>query len=99
MATFAVTTARGPSWQPDIGIRDQRGWDEHADFADQLVEQRAIILGGPIASDDPDEVALMAFEAVDEDAVRSAFSRDPWVVNGVLRIKSVRAWALWLDGR
>jgi len=98
LATFAVTNARGPNWDAEVGIREQRGRDEHAQFADQLVEDGVIILGGPISSESPDDVALMAFEA-DEGAVHSMFSRDPWLVSGVLRIKSVRAWTWWLDSR
>jgi hypothetical protein len=99
LATFAVTTERGPNWDPEVGVREQRGWDEHAQFADDLVDRGAVVLGGPIASDSPDDVALMAFEAADEGAVHSIFSRDPWLVSGVLRIKSVRAWTWWLDSR
>jgi hypothetical protein len=35
----------------------------------------------------------------DEDEVRSVFDADPWMVHLVFRIKDVRAWTLWLDGR
>jgi hypothetical protein len=31
--------------------------------------------------------------------VRSAFDADPWTVHQVFRIKQIRPWALWLDGR
>jgi len=29
----------------------------------------------------------------------SIFDADPWTVHKVFRIKNVRSWALWLDGR
>jgi uncharacterized protein YciI len=43
-------------------------------------------------------VPLLAVEAPDEQALRSIFDADPWTTHGVFRIKSVRAWTLWLDG-
>jgi uncharacterized protein len=58
-----------------------------------------ILLGGPIASDDEEDIALLAVEAPDEDAARAIFDADPWTVHGVFRVKDVRAWSLWLDGR
>ncbi len=98
MATFAVTTARGTAWDPAKDIRRQAGWDEHAAYADKLVESGVIMLGGPIdgASED---VALLAMHATDADEVRSIFAADPWVVSGVLRVKDVQHWRLWLDSR
>jgi uncharacterized protein YciI len=99
MPVFAVRTAKGPNWDHARGNREQAFWDEHADFADELVERGVIILGGPIASDDEEDIALLAVEASDEDAVRAIFDADPWTVQRVFRIKDVRAWTLWLDGR
>ena len=96
---FAVRTAKGPNWDHALGNREQAFWDEHADFADELVERGVILLGGPIASDDAEDIALLAVEARDSGAVRSAFEADPWTVHRVFRIKDVRAWTLWLDGR
>ena len=98
MAMFAVTTAKGSSWMHDRGIRDQPGWEEHAQFMDRLVERGVVILGGPIASDDKGEVALLAVEATDEKELRSVFAEDPWAASGVLRVKDVRAWTIWLGG-
>lgn len=99
MAMFAVTTARGASWDRRRGIREQEGWGEHAAFADALVDKGVIVLGGPISSDDEEDVALIAVRAGDEREVRSIFDGDPWAANGVLRVKQVRAWTLWLDSR
>ena len=99
MPLFAVTTAKGPRWVPTRDIREQAGWDDHAAFFDQLVEQGVVILGGPIESSSDEDVALLAVEAADEQDLRSRFSTDPWAVNQVLRIKDIRSWTLWLDGR
>ena len=99
MPVFAVSTAKGSDWDYARGTREQRFWEEHADFADQLVERGVILLGGPIASDDEEDIALVAVQAPDEEAARAVFDADPWTVHGVFRIKNVRAWSLWLDGR
>ena len=99
MAMFAVTTAKGPNWLHDSGIREQPGWDEHAQFFDGLVEHGIVVLGGPISSISDDEVALLAVKAGDENELRAIFGEDPWATTGLLRIKDVRAWTIWLDGR
>ena len=99
MPVFAVTTARDTGWDYARDIREQPFFDQHAAFADGLVDRGVIILGGPIASDDAEDVALIAVEAPDESALRSVFDADPWIAHRVFRIKAVRAWTLWLDGR
>lgn len=98
MPAFAVTTARHTGWDQARNIREQPFWEQHAAFADELVERGVIILGGPIGGDDED-LALLAVEAADEDAVRTVFATDPWTVHQVFRIKQIRPWTLWLDGR
>ncbi|AHH98886.1 hypothetical protein GCM10010174_47630 [Kutzneria viridogrisea] len=99
MAVFAVTTAKGPRWEYTRGIREQPEWDQHSDFADDLFDRDVIILGGPIGDGGGEDVGLLAVVAADEDEVRSIFATDPWALNGVLRIKEVRPWTLWLDRR
>jgi len=68
-------------------------------FANALVDHGVIILGGPVASDDEEDIALLAVEAPDEAALRSLFDSDPWIAHQVFRIKAVRPWTIWLDGR
>lgn len=99
MAVFAVTTAKGPNWVSSRGIREQASWDEHARFFDALVERGIVILGGPIATADDADVALLAVVAGNERELRALFAVDPWSSSGVLRIKDVREWTLWLDSR
>ena len=99
MPAFAVTTARGVNWDPARGIREQPFFEQHAAFVDGLVDRGVIILGGPVASDNDEDIALLAVEAPDEGTVRSIFEADPWTEHQVFRIKTVWAWSLWLDGR
>jgi len=99
MSVFAVATAKGVNWDYDRDIREQSFWDEHAAYADQLVAQGFVILGGPISSGDDEDVGLLAVEADDERTVWAVFDADPWTVHEVFRVKSVWPWTLWLDGR
>lgn len=99
MPVFAVNTAKDVNWDRTRGIRQQPFFEEHAVFADELVDRGVIIFGGPVASDDEEDIALLAVEAPDEDALRSFFDADPWIVHQVFRIKAVRSWTIWLDGR
>ena len=99
MAVFAVRTARGPNWDPTQGIRAQQGWDEHARFADRLVDAGTIVLGGPISNGDDEDIALLMVQAANEAEVRAAFADDPWTTLGVFRIKAIWPWTIWLDAR
>ena len=99
MPGFAVTTAKGANWDRARESRGQFFWDEHAAFADRLVDSGVIIVGGPIDSQNDEDIALLAVETADEAAVRSIFGADPWTVHRVFRIKDIRPWTLWLDGR
>lgn len=96
MATFAVTTAKGPNWDAARGIREQPAWDAHAAFSDQLVESGVIVLGGPIQSDSEEDIALLLVRADDEHQLRAIFAADPWMTGSVFRLKQIRAWTLWL---
>jgi uncharacterized protein YciI len=96
MANFAVRLVHGPGWDPSRQIRDQDGWDEHAAFMDELVDDGFVIIGGPI---DDGEQTLHVVEAADESEIRACLARDPWASAGLLRIGTIERWALWLDSR
>jgi uncharacterized protein YciI len=96
---FAVVTAKGPAWDDSLGIREQVAFDEHAAFMDRLVARDVIVLGGPIESEDPADVALLAVQAGSVEEVQGLFGHDPWIAKNVFVLKRVRAWTIWLDGR
>jgi hypothetical protein len=90
-----VVTRTGPDWNPDVPLRQQAGWDEHAAFMDGLVEDGFIVLGGPL----DDEVRVVhAVAAESEEQVRATLARDNWSGN-VLNVESVERWTILLDGR
>jgi uncharacterized protein len=96
VANFAVVLVHGPGWDASRPIREQRGWNEHADFMDGLVADGFILLGGPV---DDGTQTLHVVEAGDEITVRARLAEDPWAGHRLLEIGSVRPWALWLDFR
>jgi len=92
---FVVENARGPAYDPSRGRREQDGWDEHAAFMDQLVEQGLIVMGGPLGDVAEGERTLLVMRAEDEAAVRRALEPDPWHET-VLHLARVEPWTLWL---
>jgi uncharacterized protein YciI len=77
-------------------MREQDGWDEHAQFMDALVDDGFIVLGGPLAGG---VETLHAISAASEDEVRRRLAEDNWHQTGMLAIKSIEPWTIVLDGR
>jgi uncharacterized protein YciI len=93
---FAVRLQRGGPWDWSRDLREQLGWDRHAEFMDLLVEDGFIVLGGPVAGG---RDVLHVIEASSETAVRDRLAQGNWHQNGMLSIKSIEAWTILLDGR
>jgi uncharacterized protein YciI len=91
---FLVETARGPAWDDAKARREQTGWEAHATFMDRLVDAGFIVLGGPVGELGGDQ-ALLVVKASDEDEARTRLAADPWA-DGVLSIRSIRPWTIWL---
>ncbi len=77
-------------------MREQVGWDEHAQFMDQLAANGFVLLGGPLAGGDE---ILLVIEAGSEAEVCETLQRDPWSGAGLLVVQSVRPWDILLDSR
>ncbi len=96
MPTFHVVVTRsGPEWTAGRSLEEQTGWTEHAAFMDALVDQRLIVLGGPLADE---RRVVHVVEAESEAAVRQTLARDPWNETH-LQVESVVPWTMRLDGR
>jgi uncharacterized protein YciI len=94
--TFLVILRRsGPEWDPALPLEEQTGWPAHAAYMDGFVEQGLIVLGGPLA--DEQRVAHVV-EGESEDAIRSAFARDPWSGSHLV-LDSLDPWTIRLDAR
>ena len=95
MRLYVVRLERGGPWDWSRDLREQDGWQEHADFMDGLVDDGFMVLGGPLENE---RDTLHIVRAGSEDDVRARFARDPWAPNGMLRIKSIERWTVLLDG-
>jgi uncharacterized protein YciI len=96
MPTFLVILRRsGPEYDLSRPLEEQSGWNAHASFMDRLVDDGFIVLGGPLADE---ERLAHVVEADSEDEVRATFARDPWSESH-LRVDSIEAWTIRLDGR
>jgi uncharacterized protein YciI len=89
-----VLTQSGPEWDASRPMEEQSGWDAHAAFMDNLVDEGFLVLGGPL----PNRRTAHAIEAESEEAIRATFARDPWSRTH-LEIESIEPWTIRLDGR
>jgi len=85
----------GPEWNPSRPLEEQSGWDEHATFMDNLVDEGFIVLGGPLADE---HRVVHAVEAESEEAVRATLARDPWSGTHLV-LDAVEPWTIRLDAR
>jgi uncharacterized protein YciI len=93
---IVVRMGPGAGWNPAAGPRDQRLWDEHAVFMDDLLDRGLIALAGPLA-DGSGALSVIRSDSVDD--VRAWFAADPWTVHDVLPVREVQEWTIFLDGR
>lgn len=92
---FLVSQQHGGPWDWSKGLRDQEGFDAHAQFMDRLVDDGFVVLGGPL--DDRDVLLVVASDS--EASIRARLAPDPWIENGMLLITEIRPWTVLLEGR
>jgi uncharacterized protein YciI len=90
---FAVIQTHGPAFQAALPLERQAEWRAHADFMNALEAEGVVLVGGPLAGTDD---VLLILRAADADEIRWRFAADPWVKQGLLRLKQVFAWQLRL---
>jgi uncharacterized protein YciI len=95
-STFLILSSSGPNRDFSLDTREQAFWDEHAAFVDALVDEGFIMLGGPLVDEGG---AMLVVNAEDEAAIREKLKHDPWYVNGILRLESVKRWQIFIDQR
>jgi uncharacterized protein YciI len=94
---FIVERPVGSAWDSSRDTREQRLWDEHAAFMDDLFERGLVVLGGPLA--DGSGHAVVVMEAAGEAEVRDLLAGDPWCVHDILGVNEIREWRIFLDAR
>lgn len=93
---FIVLQAKGPAWDATKLRRAQAGWDEHAVFMDKLTAEGFIVLGGPLGEGDGED-ALLVIDAPDEESIIATLKDDPWQRSGILELKTVQRWTIFLE--
>jgi uncharacterized protein YciI len=93
---YVVRLERGGPWDWSRDLREQEGFDEHAHFMDELVDDGFILLGGPLEGD---RDTLHVVSAPSEQAIRERLADDPWAANGMLTVKRIEGWTILLDAR
>ncbi|HEU5311025.1 MAG TPA: YciI family protein [Candidatus Eisenbacteria bacterium] len=91
---FVAIRAAGPAWNHALSMEQQPEWDEHAALMDAMVEEKFIVLGGPLEG--PRHGALLVFRAHDEQEILARLADDPWTRNGLLVMDMVRPWTIRL---
>lgn len=96
MTTFLVQLRRsGPQWDPASPLREQPRFADHAAFIDRLVEERVILVGGPLA--DEERVVYLVRADSEEEARARAVDADPWSGTHLV-LEAIDGWTLLLDG-
>ena len=88
-----VVWRAGPTWTSG-GVREQPGWDAHAEFIDTLVANGTFVMGGPFA-DNSGSMSLLDGVSVEE--ARRIVADDTFVENGVFELDDVREWDVFVD--
>jgi uncharacterized protein YciI len=96
MKTIAVFLRPGSNWNPDLPVRKQSYWDEHARFMDALFDAGTVILAGPFADGSGSMVIVVAESP---EAARAIFREDPWNHKDILVAVDAKEWTIFLDGR
>jgi hypothetical protein len=76
-------------------MREQAGWKEHAEFMDKLASERFIVLGGPLRGYSKHRT-LLIFDTADEATLRERLGKDPWLIDGTLKILQIYRWEILL---
>jgi uncharacterized protein YciI len=93
---WLVRRKRGGPWDWSRDLREQDGWDEHADIMERWVDDGFIVLGGPLEGD---KEVVHVIDAPSEDAIHERFAEDNWEQDGKLSTVSIERWEILLDGR
>jgi len=90
---LVVRFRAGPTWASG-SIREQPGWDAHAEYVDDLIERGIFVMGGPFTDDSGSQSLL---EGVDVDEATRILHEDPFMKNGVFELEEVREWNIFVD--
>src|SRR3982074_3426506 len=73
MKTIPIFQRHGSQRNPDLPVREQAYWDEHARFVDALFEAGTVIMAGPFSDDSG---SLVIVKAESRETARAIFRED-----------------------
>ena len=88
-----VVWRAGQTWTSG-SVREQPGWDEHAEFIDALIAKGTFVMGGPF-TDNSGSLSLL--EGVTVDEAREIIADDPFVATCVFVLDDLRDWDVFVD--
>ena len=99
---FVVEEIQSFNWKPNLDIRKQNQWQEHADFMNNLEAEGFVVLGGPMYSENKAKKdyihrALLIIDAESENTILKRFSEDPWIKNSLLKVNWIKKWDILLN--
>jgi hypothetical protein len=89
---YVVVRKPGAAWDHSRSMREQDGWQAHADFMDGLAEEGFVRLGGPIGDGNR---FLHVIDAVDGSEIERRLDEDPWA-DAMLVTASIEPWTILL---
>jgi uncharacterized protein YciI len=92
---FVVLRSQGEAWNPQLEMRGQPAWAEHARFMNGLANEGFVVLGGPVGDGTK---TLLIIEAESAAAIRERLAADPWSTMNLLKIDSIESWNILLGG-
>ena len=94
--TFILLFDPGPNWDESGEVEEQKYWNAHTQFVDDLFNKGKVILAGSIVYHDR---IVIIYESKSESEIRITFKDDPFIKNGILSLESVMEWKVRLDQR
>jgi PhnB protein len=89
---FVVIREQDRAWDNSRGLREQAGWDEHAEFMDNLAAERFVVLAGPVGGGVPPHRAMLIVDTDSENTIRARLADDPWTPMNMLKTVTIDPW-------
>jgi uncharacterized protein YciI len=86
---FAVMRSYGPPYDRGQPLEQQRDWEAHRAFMNDLQAKGSVSLGGPL---EEREDVLLIFRAEFREDVERILAGDPWTRSGILRTTRISGW-------
>lgn len=91
---FILNFKAGPAWIPGKPNSEQKYWNEHASFMENLFDKGLIIMSGTYANH---AAVMIIVEAADESEIVNIFKNDPFILKSIFVLDNIIEWEVSLD--